>query len=154
MSPSCVGWYIETITLALVCHLSIVNIVIQLFTDTHVNQSQGYIYMTKQASTLHLFDRRMWWGHLSLSLFTPSPWEHEGHGRVQGSLIGQTMEEELETPWMLVLVGVPLMALKMPSEWESVFLDPYSTAMIWRWRKKFIHQSHIWKKTWLTLSHL
>lgn len=41
-----------------------------------------------------------------------------------------TTEEELGMPWMMVLVGVPLMALKMCSESGRPFFMPSSTGLI------------------------
>lgn len=41
-----------------------------------------------------------------------------------------TTEEELGMPWMMVLVGVPLMALKMCSESGRTLFRPSSTGLI------------------------
>lgn len=46
-------------------------------------------------------------------------------------VVRYTTEEELGMPWTIVVVGVPLMALKMCSESGRALFMPSSTGLIW-----------------------
>lgn len=92
----------------------------------------GFVSFLKAAE-----DKQAWCLKVtSLAWLTPACQISRPLGSWHTQATNHTTEEELGIPWMIALVGVPLIALKMCSESGRALFMPSSTGLIWREEKR------------------